>query len=115
MTDADAYSDSLEADAMDWENEKLLALKDACRLVPGRTGRGIAVSTLWRWIQIGCAGIKLDSITIGTQRYVSKESLRRFVTALNERRAPGTLNGDGALQADGLRDDADEQLQAEGL
>jgi len=73
---------------MRWDTEELLTLRDACRLVPGRTGKGIALSTLWRWIQRGYAGVRLDSIRIGTQRYVSRQSMQRFVRTINERALP---------------------------
>jgi hypothetical protein len=115
-TDASAICvNSIGELAMDWESEQLLVLKDACRLVPGRTGKGISVSTLWRWIQIGCSGIKLESIVVGRQRYVNRESLRRFVLAINDRSASANVENDARIPIESVRDDVDRQLRAEGL
>lgn len=38
-------------------------------------------STIWRWILRGCRGAKLETITIGGRRYVTAESIDRFIRA----------------------------------
>jgi hypothetical protein len=78
----------------DWANalpevglsgEHLIPLKAACRLIPGRTGKGIALTTIYRWALRGCRGVKLQTFLIGGGRYTSRRALDRFVAAINER------------------------------
>jgi hypothetical protein len=46
-------------------NERLLTVAQAARLVPGRSGRGIGVATMWRWMTRGFRGAVLESVRIG--------------------------------------------------
>lgn len=50
------------------------------------------VSTLWRWCEKGCKGVKLDSVYIGGKRYVTISAIARFVAArsLSESQATPT-------------------------
>lgn len=59
--------------------ESLITLRAASKLIPGRRGRGVNLSTIWRWCLYGARGVKLDSITIGGARYTSKEAIARFI------------------------------------
>lgn len=59
--------------------EKLLKLSAAAREVPGRSGRGLHVSTVWRWALRGVRGIRLETVLIGGIRYTSREALERFI------------------------------------
>jgi len=74
--------------AIDVENEKLIRIADLSRLVPGRTGQGVSVSTVHRWMLKGRRNrdgeiIRLDSLVVGGSRYTTREALRRFTAALN--------------------------------
>ncbi len=63
-------------------SESLLTLSAAAREMPNsRGGRGVNVSTLWRWVQRGSHGVRLESVMIGGIRYTSREALERFVAA----------------------------------
>jgi hypothetical protein len=68
---------------IDIERERLLTLKEACRAVPGRAQKGLALSTVWRWALHGRKGHKLETVLVGGQRYTSREAIQRFVAALN--------------------------------
>ena len=37
------------------------------------------VATVWRWIQRGVRGIKLETVLVGGKRYTSAEKLQAFV------------------------------------
>lgn len=73
---------------IDPEIEHLLAPSAARHVVPGRRGRGVALSTIWRWMLIGARGRKLDSIIIGGSRYTSVEAIRRFIVGVEPTAAP---------------------------
>jgi hypothetical protein len=68
--------------------EDLIPLKAVCKMFPGRTGRGTSLSTVWRWIQHGRRGHKLQSLVIGGQRYTSKQAVTRFLAAINQEQIP---------------------------
>jgi len=58
--------------------ETIRPLSHAARRVPSRSGRGVNVSTIWRWGQRGVKGIRLETLLIGGIRYTSDEALHRF-------------------------------------
>ena len=65
------------------ETETLILPKDICRMFPGRSGNGISLSTVWRWMLHGRRRQKLDSLIVGGTRYTSREAVQRFVAGLN--------------------------------
>jgi hypothetical protein len=62
-------------------SESLLTLSTAARELPGPSGKGVHVSTLWRWSFRGVRGIRLETVLIGGIRYTSREALERFVAS----------------------------------
>lgn len=58
-------------------NEFLVSLADACNYFPIKCSR----QTLERWMRLGCRGIILESVTIGSRRFTSKEAITRFLSA----------------------------------
>ena len=61
--------------------EQPMKMKEAARAC------GVHVATLWRWVQSGARGQKLNSTLLGGQRYVTKADLDAFLAAINGRRA----------------------------
>lgn len=67
---------------IDSRKEQLLTLSAAARDIPNRnSGRGVNVSTVWRWTLRGIRGVKLDTILVGGIRYTSREAMQRFFEA----------------------------------
>jgi hypothetical protein len=64
---------------IDHENEQLLSMIAASKLLPGRPN----VATLWRWRTAGCRGHRLETILFGGRRYTSREAITRFLAAIN--------------------------------
>ncbi|NLY00954.1 MAG: DUF1580 domain-containing protein [Rhodopirellula sp.] len=60
---------------IDIDRERLLTLSAAAVSLPHRPHS----STVSRWVQTGCRGIRLESVLLGGRRYTSKEALRRFI------------------------------------
>ncbi len=96
---------------IDYEQEQLIPIKYVCRIFPGRTGEGISLASIWRWISEGRHGHKLETIIVGGERYTSREAVGRFIAAIN--------NEDfSRQQAHGAHGDADrgeEKLTTDGL
>jgi hypothetical protein len=90
--------------------DALLSLKSVCRLIPGRRGKGIALTTVYRWAQRGCKGCRLDTILIGGTRYTTRGALDRFVASINQRDL-GRLSVIGAER----HDEVETALDSEGL
>jgi len=95
---------------IDLGSDDVMPLKAVCRLIPGRTGRGVALTTLYRWALRGCRGVKLPTFLIGGCRYTSRGALNGFLAAINQRPsdAPSIAN----LQRDR---DVEASLDREGL
>lgn len=69
---------------IDPTTEELLTMKQVARLFPGRSGRGVAVATVWRWLSgRGRRNVVLESIVVGGSRYSSREAVSRFCRQVN--------------------------------
>src|SRR3954471_22871048 len=70
--------------------ETLLTLAQAADELPRRRrGRKTNVSTLYRWSQVGCRGVVLETIQIGGTRCTSQEALQKFFERLSQARPTG--------------------------
>ncbi len=67
---------------IDITSETILTLADAAKSLPKRSGRRIHTSTVYRWSQRGCRGIRLETAQLGGSRVTSVEALQRFVERL---------------------------------
>lgn len=64
---------------IDLSTEKLIPVREVPKLLPPRpTGKRVHVSAVYRWIQRGVRGVRLETITIGGTTYTSTEALQRF-------------------------------------
>ena len=43
-----------------------------------------SLNTIWRWINRGLGGVKLDTVEIGSKTFTTKQAVARFVTAAFE-------------------------------
>ena len=59
---------------MRFDDEDLITLSQAGQLVPGQRHP----ATIWRWANIGVAGVRLDSLEVGGVTYTSREALQAF-------------------------------------
>jgi hypothetical protein len=74
----------------DLRHDQPLNLRDAAEYLGKLTGQKPHVSTLWRWCLKGCKGVRLDSICIGSKRFVTAGAIERFVEALTAARSGPT-------------------------
>lgn len=96
-------------------SEKLLTLEEAARLFPGKGGRILHISTVFRWATKGAKGVLLESIRVGGKRYTSREALQRFIDRQNALlEDPGPLLRSPAAR-DRAQRRADEELDQEGI
>jgi hypothetical protein len=71
---------------IDLAHERTVSIREVCRLIPGRGGRPIAFSTVWRWILQGVATptglVQLEAVRLGSRWITSREAIQRFSEAL---------------------------------
>jgi hypothetical protein len=65
-------------------NESLIPVSDAPKHVPGRPH----IATIWRWIQRGCRGVRLETWLVGGRRFTSLEAIDRFIERTTAAAAP---------------------------
>ncbi len=66
-------------------NERRLTLTQAARKL------GVNPSTTWRWSLHGVRGVKLETFSVGVQRFTTEESLERFVEGTTAAAAGGHM------------------------
>ena len=65
--------------------ERPMSLSAAADYIGKLTGQPKPnVSTLWRWCLKGCKGVKLESVCIGSKRYVTASAIERFIAARSQ-------------------------------
>jgi hypothetical protein len=65
----------------DLHQDRPISLPDAAEYLGKLTGQKPHVSTLHRWCLKGCKGVRLDSICIGSKRFVTATAIERFIEA----------------------------------
>lgn len=74
---------------IDLSTETIVSLTEAPHHLPRRRkGKRAAVSTMFRWAQQGCRGIRLETIQVGGTKCTSIESLQRFCDRLTAANSP---------------------------
>lgn len=63
---------------VDLENETLLTVAEAAKRLPTRP----SACTVWRWMERGTRGIRLEYIKAGGARLTSVQALQRFADRL---------------------------------
>jgi hypothetical protein len=64
---------------IDLASEQLVSLHDVPKLLPPRpNGKRVHISAIYRWVQRGIRGIRLEVIRVGGTTYTSREALQRF-------------------------------------
>lgn len=97
---------------IDVSKEHLLKLSELARLIPpGRNGRPVSPSTIFRWRSPGLRGVKLDAIRIGGAWLTSLEKYQAFCEELTR----AELSTPAATDAESERGDIAETLDREGL
>jgi hypothetical protein len=78
---------------IDISAEHLISLAEVPDAIPrGATGKPVHLSVVYRWVQRGIRGTKLEAIQFGGRRMTSTEAIERFVRALSKK--AGLAGGD---------------------
>jgi hypothetical protein len=63
---------------MHFDDEDLIPLAEAGQIVPGKRDP----STIWRWINVGRFGIRLESLEVGGVTYTTRTAIQEFCEAV---------------------------------
>ncbi|MHC4401324.1 MAG: DUF1580 domain-containing protein [Planctomycetota bacterium] len=102
---------------IDLSRERIIALCDVPRRLPGRKGKRPHISTVCRWASRGCKGVRLETAQIGGTKVTSAEKLQLFVdqlTAAAEVEVCGSAPGSGGGQQTEIRS-VERRLDAAGI
>ncbi|MBV8232878.1 MAG: DUF1580 domain-containing protein [Planctomycetaceae bacterium] len=103
---------------IDTTAETLLPLAQAADELPRRRrGRKTHISTLYRWSQAGCRGVRLETVQVGATRCTSREALQRFFERLSQadgREIPPAIGGRSLAQRRRASENAGRQLEKQG-
>ena len=78
---------------IDIGNEQLVSLRDVPKLLPARgNGKRVHISAVYRWVQRGIRGTRLEVIRVGGTTYTSREALQRFASPTAEPHQAVNLN-----------------------
>ncbi len=70
--------------SIDISREQLITLAEAAKFCPRRRlGRKVSTTTLYRWIQHGCRGTRLEATMTPSGYATSREALQRFFDRLS--------------------------------
>ena len=92
-------------------SEDMVTLTEATKIIPGRP----CSSSIWRWYQHGCRGIKLETAIVGGRRFTSREAIERFVRRTTEARNGAPVNSAPCRQRQAAIAKAERELEAAGI
>lgn len=96
---------------IDVENEKLLTFAQATKILPGRPN----ITTVWRWRNRGCRGVKLETILSGGRRFTSVEAIRRFQECVTAAADGVPIHAETPRQRERAIDRAEKRAQELGV
>ncbi len=79
------------------QQETVVSLTEATKILPPVNGKRPAISTMWRWCRKGLHGVRLEYIRVGRSIATSREAINRFFEALAQADKP--LNSGPVLRA----------------
>ena len=95
--------------SIDPHSEDLVTLAESRKLFPTTPH----ISTIWRWIQRGTRGHRLETCYVGGRRYTSREATARFLAKLNSNGAP--VASEPSARRQRQIDQAEAELEAAGM
>jgi hypothetical protein len=90
------------------ELQNLITLAQAAKLIPGRSGEGLSVCTLWRWATRGIRGHVLLTQLIGGTRYTTVAAIQNFIAATNSARSTAAVDAS-------VDDESERKLKSAGV
>jgi hypothetical protein len=67
-------------------DDRLIPLREAAKHFPGRGGKKIALTTLYRWSASGTRGVRLRTWQVGSIRCTTAAAISQFISELTARR-----------------------------
>ncbi len=98
--------------AIDATVDDLVELKAVPKLLQRQLGKRLNLATLYRWQSRGIAGIRLETVSIGSKRFTTRQALNAFFaqSTLAKSGKLSTATAEGIKRAKIIRD---KQLERE--
>src|SRR5262245_56519962 len=64
---------------IDFENESAIPWDEVPEILPRRHGKKVHISTVFRWMTVGLAGVVLPSVLIANKRFTTRQAVFRFL------------------------------------
>jgi hypothetical protein len=107
----DDYNNPIPIDLLDESPMTMLA---AAKEIARITGKKPNRSMIYRWSNRGIAGVRLPAISIGGERYTTREAIKRFLLAAEEARHSKTSKQTSeGIRKSKKKSEADRQLHKE--
>ena len=75
---------------MQFDSEDLIPLAEAGQIIPGVRHP----STVWRWVNVGRYGVKLESLEVGGVTYTSRSAIQDFCEEITAAKRKQHVSGD---------------------
>ena len=100
--------------AIDITKETVISPRDAVSHLPRRRkGKRPALATIYRWMEPGVRGVKLEYLQVGNCRCTSVQALQRFFERLTHASPPASHRSPPSRQRAAAA--AERELRQEGL
>ncbi len=79
-----------EVPQMNFDSEDLITLAQAGQMIPGKRDP----STIWRWINAGRYGVRLESLEVGGVTYTTRTAIQEFCEAVTAAKRAQLISGE---------------------
>ncbi|MDZ4849591.1 MAG: DUF1580 domain-containing protein [Pirellulaceae bacterium] len=98
---------------IDVASETLILPTEVPKVLPRQKGKKINLSTIYRWMQLGLCGVKLEYVCIGGTRFTRKQALNRFFSRITAVKTGDAI--DRRVEKNVRQKQADSELDAAGI
>jgi len=95
---------------INFEQELAITINQAAQIIPGRPNP----ATVWRWINTGVRGLRLEAVPCGGRWFTSKEAVERFLNAMASRAGQRVSKTESAARKARIKR-AEQKLAAAGI
>lgn len=95
---------------INFEQEQAITINQAAQIIPGRPNP----ATVWRWINTGVRGFRLEAVPCGGRWFTSKEAIDRFLAAMASRAGQDVTVTESAAKKARIKR-AEQKLAAAGI
>lgn len=97
---------------IDLQSENLIPLNEVPKLLPPRNGKRAHLATVYRWVQHGHKGVKLETLRLPGSTMTSVEAVQRFLERMTAAREGAPIPMRTTRQREAAMNRARKELDA---